>query len=381
MTGVAGATYTNGGIASPVGGERNDSAVAACQAADVYVDSNIGGGTDGTGGADFGVLVEQIEQADRLGFDGLWSTEVSRDPFLPLAIAAQQAPEMQIGTAVAVAFARSPMTTAAVANDLNTFSRGRFVLGLGSQIQAHIERRFSMPWSAPAQRMREYIQALHAIWSSWQNHEKLNFQGEHYRHTLMTPMFSPEPNPFGVPRIALAAVGPKMTAVAAELADGLLVHGFTTARYLREVTHPVIEAGLGATGRQRADFSVCYPGLIVTASDEEGYVSALQQVRQQIAFYGATPAYRAVLDLHGWGELHTELHRLSKAGEWSTMTDLIDDEVLSTFAVCGDPKQVGAEVVRRFDGLVDRFTVYTPYPLDEAARAAVVEGIKRAGQP
>jgi probable F420-dependent oxidoreductase len=347
----------------------------------VHVDTNIGGGIDGTDGADFGILTEQIEQAERIGFDGLWSTEVSRDPFLPLVIAAQTSPAMQIGTAVAVAFARSPMTMAAVANDLNTFSRGRFMLGLGSQIQAHIERRFSMPWSAPAQRMREYIQALQAIWSSWQSHEKLDFRGEHYQHTLMTPMFSPEPSPFGVPKVVLAAVGPKMTAVAAELADGLMVHGFTTARYLREVTHPVIEAGLTASARRRADFSVCYPGLIVTAADERGHADALQHVRRQIAFYGATPAYRAVLDLHGWGELHTELHRLSKAGDWATMTQLIDDEVLSTFAVCGEPRQVGAEIVRRFGGLVDRFTVYTPYPLDEATRAAVVEGIKRADQP
>ncbi|TDO18078.1 putative F420-dependent oxidoreductase [Mycobacterium sp. BK086] len=346
----------------------------------MYVDSNIGGGTDGTGGADFGVLTGQITEAERIGFDGVWSTEVSRDPFLPLAIAAQTAPGLQIGTAVAVAFARSPMTMAAVANDLNTFSQGRFVLGLGSQIQAHIERRFSMPWSAPAERMREYLQALHAIWASWQNHEKLDFRGEHYRHTLMTPMFSPEPNPFGTPRVVLAAVGPKMTAVAAELADGLLVHGFTTTRYLADVTQPLIDAGLRATGRQRTDFSVCYPGLIVTAADEQSYVAALQHVRRQIAFYGATPAYRTVLDLHGWGELHTELHRLSKAGDWIAMAELIDDEVLSTFAVCGEPKQVGAEIVRRFGSLVDRFTVYTPYPLDEATRAAVVEGIRRADQ-
>ncbi|MBB3605971.1 putative F420-dependent oxidoreductase [Mycolicibacterium sp. BK556] len=346
----------------------------------MYVDCNIGGGIDGTGGADFGVLAEQIAHAQRTGFDGLWSTEVNRDPFLPLAVAAQAAPSMQIGTAVAVAFARSPMTMAAVANDLNTLSHGRFVLGLGSQIQAHIERRFSMPWSAPAQRMREYIQALHAIWGSWQSGEQLDFRGEHYRHTLMTPMFSPEPSAFGKPRIVLAAVGPKMTAVAAELADGLLVHGFTTARYLADVTQPLIEAGLRATGRERADFSVCYPGLIVTAADERSYAVALQQVRRQIAFYGATPAYRAVLDIHGWGELHTELHRLSKVGDWTTMSTLIDDEVLSTFAVCGEPADIGAEIVRRFRGLVDRFTVYTPYPLDEAARAAVVEGIKRADQ-
>ncbi len=346
----------------------------------MYVDTNIGGTIDGTEGADFDVLANQIADAQRIGFDGMWSTEVSRDPFLPLMVAAQQAPTMQLGTAVAVAFARSPMTAAVVANDLNTFSKGRFVLGLGSQIQAHIERRFSMPWSAPAERMREYVLALRAIWASWQTGAKLDFRGEFYQHTLMTPMFSPEPSAFGTPRVVVAAVGPKMTAVAAEVADGMLVHGFTTARYLGEVTMPVIDAGLKATGRARPDFTVCYPGLVVTGADEESYVAALQQVRRQIAFYGATPAYRAVLDLHGWGALHTELHRLSKDGAWNEMTALIDDEVLSAFAVAGEPAQVGREIAQRFGTLVDRFTLYTPYALDDATKAAVVEGIRCADQ-
>lgn len=344
------------------------------------VDTNIGGGIDGTGGADFGVLTDQVNAAERIGFDGLWSTEVSRDPFLPLLIAARESPTMGLGTAVAVAFARSPMTMAAVANDLNTFSRGRFVLGLGSQIQPHIERRFSMPWSAPAERMREYLAALRAIWSSWQTGDNLDFRGDHYQHTLMTPMFSPGPSPFGPPPVVIAAVGPKMTAVAAEAADGLLVHGFTTDRYLREVTLPAVDAALAETGRSRADFTISYPGLIVTGTDERGHLEATERVRHQIAFYGATPAYRGVLDLHGWEDLHTELHRLSKAGDWTTMTALIDDEVLSTFAVIGDPTDVGAEIVRRFGDLVDRFTLYTPYPLEEAATSAVVDGIKRAGR-
>jgi probable F420-dependent oxidoreductase len=347
----------------------------------VYVDGNTGGGIDGTGGADFDVLFEQITAAERIGLDGVWSTEVSRDPFLPLLVAAGKSSKLLLGTAAAVAFARNPMTMAAVANDLHTFSGGRFVLGLGSQIRAHIERRFSMPWLAPAERMREYILALQAFWTSWHTGDKLDFRGDYYQHTLMTPMFRPEPNPFGPPRVMLAAVGPKMTAVAAEAADGLLVHGFTTARYLREVTMPAVNAGLRAADRNRADFTVCYPGLVITANDEQGYSEALRRVRQQIAFYGATPAYRAVLDLHGWADLHTELHRLSRTGDWTTMAALIDDEVLSTCAVIGEPKHAGAEIVRRFGDLVDRFTLYTPYPLDEPARAAVVEVIKRASQP
>jgi probable F420-dependent oxidoreductase len=342
----------------------------------MYVDANIGGSIDGTGGADLAGLTEQVAAADSIGYDGVWTTEVSRDPFLPLVLAADRSAKLQLGTAVAVAFARNPMSMAVVANDLNVFSGGRFVLGLGSQIEAHITRRFSMPWSAPAERMREYVAALQAIWDSWQTGERLDFRGEHYRHTLMTPLFSPGPSPYGPPPVLVAAVGPKMTRVTAEVADGLLVHGFTTARYLREVTIPVVQEGLRTSGRNRDQFTMVYPGLVVTGGDERAFEEASTQVRRQIAFYGATPAYRGVLDLHGWGDLHSELHRLSKSGNWTTMTNLIDDEVLNTFAVVGEPKQVGAQIVHRFSGLVNRFTLYTPYPLGEAAKATVVEGIR-----
>lgn len=342
----------------------------------MFVDGTIGGSIDGTSGANLTVLAEQVAGAERIGYDGIWSTEVARDPFLPLMVAAEHSERLQLGTAVAVAFARNPMSMAAVANDLNTFASGRFVLGLGSQIQAHIVRRFSMPWSAPAERMREYILAMQAIWRSWQDGEKLDFRGEFYQHTLMTPMFRPEPSPWGPPAITVAAVGPKMTSVAAEVADGMLVHGFTTARYLNEVTLPLIHAGLAESGRTRADFTATYAGLIATGTDESGFEEALRRVRHQIAFYGSTPAYRGVLDLHGWSDLHTELHRLSKAGDWATMTELIDDDVLNAIAVVGEPASIGPEIVSRFGGLVDRFTFYTPYPLDDATKATIVEGVK-----
>lgn len=344
------------------------------------IDVNIGGSIDGTGGADLETLADQVSTAERLGFDGVWSTEVSRDPFLPLVLAAARSGTLQIGTAVAVAFARSPMTTAVAANDLHTFSNGRFMLGLGSQIQPHIERRFGMPWSAPADRMREYIVALQAIWRCWQTGEKLQFEGRHYRHTLMTPMFSPEPNPHGAPPVLVAAVGPRMTTVAAEVADGLLVHGFTTPRYLQDITLPLIHAGLANTARDRADFTTVYPGLVVTGGTDREFGTAADHVRRQIAFYGATPAYRGVLDLHGWGDLHTELHTLSKAGRWADMTALIDDDVLNTFAVVGHPDDVGARIVERFGDLIDRFTLYTPYPLDDAVRTTVVEGVAAASR-
>ncbi|MFC4852102.1 TIGR03617 family F420-dependent LLM class oxidoreductase [Actinophytocola glycyrrhizae] len=335
----------------------------------MLVDGNIGGVVDGTAGGSVHEIDAQVAQARRIGLDGVWTTETSRDPFLPLLLATQRAPELTVGTAVAVAFARNPMTVAVTANDLHAMSGGRFVLGLGSQVSAHITRRFSMPWSNPAARMREFVLALRAIWSSWQTGERLRFTGEYYSHTLMPPLFRPDPNPHGTPPVVLAAVGPRMTRVAAEVADGLLVHSLTSERYLREVTRPQL------TGHAPG-FTVCYPGLVATGADERTFAAAVAKVREQIAFYAATPAYRAVLDLHGWGDLHTELHRLSRRGDWDTMTGLVDDTVLRTFAVVGEPAEAGAEIAGRYAGLVDRFTLYTPYPLDEPTRAAVVSSVR-----
>lgn len=341
----------------------------------MFVDGNIGGSIDGTEGGDIATVGQQVALAEQVGYDGVWTTEVGRDPFLPLLLAADRSERLRIGTAIAVAFARNPMTTAVTANDLHSFSRGRFLLGLGSQVEAHIRRRFSMPWSAPAARMREFVLALRAIWASWQTGDRLYFRGDFYEHTLMTPMFRPTSNPWGTPPVLLAAVGPRMTKVAAEVADGLLLHSFTTPRYLREVTMPEVESGLTASDRTRADFTVCYPGMVATGSNDRELAEAVATVRKQLAFYGATPAYRAVLDLHGWGELHTELHRMSRIGDWDTMTGLVDDTVLNTLAVVGPPDEVGAEVVRRFGGLVDRFTLYSPYPMTESVRRTVVAGI------
>src|SRR6202048_2995029 len=263
------------------------------------VDANIGGSIDGTGGAELAAVADQVAVAESLGYDGVLSAEVSRDPFLPLLLAADHSRRLSLGTAVAVAFARSPMTIATVANDLQAFSSGRFILGLGSQIKAHIQRRFGMPWSEPAARMREFVLALRAIWASWQDGARLDFRGDFYQHTLMTPMFSPQPNPWGPPPVVLAAVGPKMTSVAAGVADGMIVHGFTTERYLREVTMPLVGTGLSTSDRTRDDFLVSYPGLVATGGTDRDLEAAVAAVRQQLAFYGATPAYRAVLDLPG----------------------------------------------------------------------------------
>ncbi|MGV0814103.1 LLM class F420-dependent oxidoreductase [Mycolicibacterium boenickei] len=288
------------------------------------------------------------------GYDGCWTGEINHDPFLPLAVAAEHTERIQIGTSIAVAFARNPMTMAQLGWDLQTYSGGRFILGLGTQIQPHIEKRFSMPWSHPARRMREYIEALHAIWSCWRDGTKLRFEGEFYTHKIMTPMFTPEPSELPHPKIFLAAVGELMTEVCGEAADGLLAHAFTTRRYLDEVTTPALQRAMDRSGRDRNDFELSCPVFLVTGADEAEMAAASVATRKQLAFYGSTPAYRKVLELHGWGDLHTELHRLSLAGQWDAMGELIDDEVLGTFAVVAPIPDLAAALRRRCDGVIDR---------------------------
>ncbi|MGO8869951.1 MAG: LLM class F420-dependent oxidoreductase [Acidimicrobiales bacterium] len=331
---------------------------------------------DGGIGFDPSGVVEAARTAEQVGYDGIWSAETSHDPFLPLVLAAEHTERLELGTGIAVAFARNPMTLAVLANDLQTLSEGRFLLGLGSQIKPHIEKRFSMPWSHPAARMRELVLAIRAIWASWADGSRLAFRGQFYRHTLMTPMFDPGPNPFGNPRIFVAAVGERMTEVAGEVADGMLAHGFTTERYLREVTVPALERGLAASGRKRSDVEISYPGMVVTGADEAGVAAATRAVKTQLAFYGSTPAYRPVLELHGWGDLQSDLNTLSKRGAWEEMADLIDDEVLDAFAVVADLDDVAAIVLERFGGMVDRFNFYAPYPMEPARWAEVLAGFK-----
>jgi probable F420-dependent oxidoreductase len=335
---------------------------------------------DGGIGFDPASVVEAAQLAERVGYDGIWSAETSHDPFLPLALAAQSTERIALGTGIAVAFARNPMTLAMVSNDLQTMSEGRFMLGLGSQIKPHIEKRFSMTWSHPAARMRELILAVRAIWASWAEGTRLNFRGEFYRHTLMNPMFDPGPNPYGNARIFLAAVGERMTEVAGEVADGLLAHGFTTQRYLREVTVPALERGLAAGGRARGAFQISYPGMVVTGTDEAGFDKAAKAVKSQLAFYGSTPAYRPVLELHGWGDLQPELNTLSKRGAWQEMTGLIDDEMLNTFAVVGNLDDIARLVLDRFGGVVDRFSFYAPYAMEPERWAEVLAGFKAVGR-
>ncbi len=314
-----------------------------------------------TGLNDVAAAAREREQS---GYSGLWTAETAHDPFLPLVLAAEHTSEIDLGTSIAVAFARNPMLLANIAWDLQSFSKGRFILGLGSQIKPHITKRFSMEWSHPAPRMREMILAVRAIWDTWLNGTPLDFRGEFYKHTLMTPFFAPPASDlgdFGLPRVFLAGVGELMTEVAGEVCDGFICHGFTTERYLREVTLPALERGRAKAGKTLEGFEIAGPSFVVTGNDAEEMEKAAVGTRQQIAFYGSTPAYRGVLELHGWGGLQEELNALSKQGQWKEMGELIDDDMLNTFAVVAEPEAVAAELGKRYGDVIGRISFYVPY--------------------
>lgn len=296
----------------------------------------------------------QARALEELGYSGVMTAETSHDPFFPLLVAAQNTSRVDLMTSIAVAFARSPMTLANIGHDLNAASKGRFILGLGSQIKPHISKRFSMPWSAPAARMREFILAMRAIWANWHQGEPLAFTGKFYTHTLMTPFFTPTDNEYGAPRVSLAAVGPLMTEVAGEVADGIIIHAFTTEKYLRETTLPALERGFAKSGRKRQDFEISYPVFVVTGKNEEDLARARTATRQQIAFYGSTPAYRPVLESIGAGELQGELNAMSKQGRWQEMGQLIDDGLLASFAVVGEPGSIAGQILSRYGDIIDR---------------------------
>ena len=298
----------------------------------------------------------QARDLEELGYSGIMTAETSHDPFFPLLVAAQHTERVDLLTSIAVAFARTPMTLANIGHDLNATSKGRFVLGLGSQIRPHITKRFSMPWSSPAARMREFILAMRAIWANWHDGTPLEFVGKFYTHSLMTPMFTPTNNEFGAPRVFLAAVGPKMTEVAGEVADGVIIHAFTTEKYLRETTMPALERGFAKVGKTRADFEISYPSFVVTGQSEEEMAISRELVCKQIAFYGSTPAYKPVLDSIDAGELQGELNKLSKQGRWDEMGTLIDDSLLNQFAVVAEPQALAGTLTSRYGDLVDRMS-------------------------
>ena len=319
------------------------------------------------------------QDLERAGYTGGWTAETSHDPFLPLLLAAEHTSTLEIGTSIAVAFARNPMTLANTAWDLQSYSKGRFILGLGSQIKPHITKRFSMEWSHPAPRMREMIQAIRTIWGTWLTGEPLQFRGEFYTHTLMTPFFTPDKRDlgtFGVPKIFLAGVGEMMTEVAGEVCDGFICHGFTTERYLREVTLPALARGRAKAGKTMDGFEIVGPSFVVTGSNNDEMNTAASGTRQQIAFYGSTPAYSGVLELHGWGELQGQLNSLSKVGKWEEMGNLITDEILNTFAVVGSPEHIAPELSKRYGDVIDRLSFYAPYASDPARWTPVIRDLK-----
>jgi probable F420-dependent oxidoreductase len=318
----------------------------------------------------------QARRTQAAGYDGLWLSEVRHDPFVALTLAATVTDRLELGTSIAVAFARNPMSTAVLAHDLQALTGGRLLLGLGTQVRAHITRRFSMPWSRPAARLREYVLALRAIWRAWETGEPLEFAGEFYTHTLMPPAFVPEPHAFGPAPVLLAGVGPGLTEVAGEVADGFLPHGFTTERYLRAVTLPALHRGRDRSADPGAPLTVCGSPMIVTGRTDREERAAATAVRAQIAFYGSTPAYRPVLEQHGWGGLGDELHALSRAGRWPDMSALIGDDVLQAFAIVAAPERVAAELECRYGDLFDRITLSLPYPVDDEVLDRMAAGVR-----
>ena len=324
---------------------------------------------DGGIGWELDKVGAEARELEEMGYSGVFSAETGHDPFLPLAMAAQATSHVDLATSIAVAFARSPMTLAHVGHDLNAASHGRFVLGLGSQIRPHITNRFSMPWSQPAARMREFILAMRAIWANWHEGAPLQFTGKFYTHTLMTPFFMPANTEFGPPRVSLAAAGPLMTQVAGEVADGIIVHPFTTEKYLRETTLPALERGFARAGKQRADFEVRYPCFVIMGRDEQELAQASVAAKRQIAFYGSTPAYRPVLDSIGVGELQSELNVMSKQGRWAEMGNLITDDMLDAFGIVGPPEEVAGRLLARYGDIVDRTSAaFANLPKDDQAK-------------
>ncbi|MDE0196180.1 MAG: TIGR03617 family F420-dependent LLM class oxidoreductase [bacterium] len=297
---------------------------------------------------------ERARELEAAGFDGAWAGEMNHDPFIPLVRAAEHTERIELGTNIAVAFARSPMNAAHVAWDLQLLSDGRFTLGLGSQIKAHIVRRFSMPWSRPAARMQEYIEALHAIWDAWETGDRLDFRGDFYQHTYTSPLVRPAQLDGGRPKVYLAAVGPLMTKVAGRVADGLHCHSFTTADYLNEVTVPALRSGEADAGRPAGSTELSLPVITVVGETQEEFDRRSLSARLRIAYYGSTPAYRGVLEHHGWGQAQTELRELSLQGRWEEMAGVIDDDMLRTIAAVGTATEVADILADRFGGTVDR---------------------------
>lgn len=325
---------------------------------------------------DWGHAAKRAEWAEDIGYDGVTTSELAHDPFLPLAVASQTTSKVSLGTSIAVAFPRSPMVTANQGWDLNAQSGGRFELGLGSQVKGHNERRFSTPWVAPVPRLREYVEALRAIWRCWEYGEKLKYEGEHYQFTLMTPEFSPPKNGFSAPPISIAAVGPHMLRMAGRVADGVRLHGFCTRKYIENVCMPRIEEGMAKSGRTRESLEISGGGFICTGADEAAVQEKLDWARYRVGFYGSTRTYLPVFEQHGLEELGLKLHRMSVDGKWSELASQVSDDVVRLFAAVGDYDALPEAAAERYGGVVDTLRLDLPDDIDPDEHRDLVAKLK-----
>ncbi len=333
--------------------------------------------TTGVPYSDWKAIAAAAARAEADGMDGLTCPELAHDPFMPLALAAMATERVQLATSVAISFPRSPMIVANIGWDLNLNSRGRFVLGLGTQVRAHNERRFDVRWEHPAPRMGEYVQALRAIWRTWETGEKLDYRGKFYNFTLMTPEFSPKPAKLPMVPIMIAAVGPEMQKTAARLCDGVRLHGFATRKYVTDVVRPLLAGELEKAGKSFANFEVTGGGFIATGPDQASVDRAAEKLRYRVAFYGSTPAYRGVFDIHGLSDLGVKLHEASRKGQWAEMAGMVLADVLDLFAVRATYDKLADAVADRFGGIADAVSVDFLPEDDEKTRRKVIDGLKR----
>ncbi len=325
---------------------------------------------------DWRAAVAAARTAEGAKFDGVAASELAHEPFAPLALATLATEKIELATSIAVAFPRSPMVIANQAWDLQAQSRGRFRLGLGSQVKGHIERRFSVPWTAPVPRMREYIEALRAIWQAWEGGEKLNYEGEHYRFTLMTPEFSPAPTGLPMVPISIAAVGPDMLRLAGSLCDGARLHGFCTRKYIEAVTMPRIHKGLEQSGRCREELEISGGGFIATGPNEAAVAERMDWVRYRVAFYGSTRTYWPVWEQHDLIDLGAKLHKMSVAGEWDKMAAEVSDDVVRLFAAVGTHAEIVHAISDRFLGLVDTIAFDAPGEAEAGVIGELIQDLR-----
>lgn len=325
---------------------------------------------------DLGVVPGEIQRLETAGYDGVMTQENRHDPFLPLGVAAVHSHRMQLGTGVAIAFPRSPMIMANIGWDLQLASGGRFELGLGTQVKGHNERRFSVPWSAPAPRLKEYIASLRAIWSCWKTGEPLAFQGEHYQFTLMTPNFTPEHMAFAPPPVTMGAVGPAMLRLAGEVADGVRLHAFCTRKYFESVVLPELQTGLARSGRTRESLQVSGGGFVVSGATDEEVADSVEFHRQRIAFYGATRAYWPVLEQHDLLDIGEQLNHMARQDQWRDMPAVVSDDMLQLFCAIGRHEQITAEIEKQFAGLADAVSDSASYDMPGQLPADVIAAIQ-----